>query len=885
MSLAAGGALAHYRITGAIGAGGMGEVFRARDTKLDRDVAIKVLPAAFGQDAERVARFKREAQILASLNHPNIAAIHGLEEADGTLALAMDLIEGEDLAQRLMRGAIPVDEALAIARQIAEALEEAHEHGIVHRDLKPANVKVTRDGKVKVLDFGLARAIQGDVGNSGSAEVSHSPTMTHQATVAGVILGTAAYMSPEQARGRKVDKRADIWSFGVVLFELLTGKRLFGGETVSDVLAAVLTREADWSALPPATPRSVERLLRRCLDRDVRRRLQSIAEARIVLEAPPANAPEASGPTARARFRPLGLAPWLVAVIAVAAARAGWWSRSGPQQPARAVRHFEVSFPPDIETVASIEGSVNLSPDGALVSITGFKGTSRRLQVRRLATDETLEVGAESDNVVSAAFSPDSRSVAFFNNGGVIVRWGLADQQRTILGRGADATGGIAWGPAGIVFTRAGNLWLIPSAGGPERQLTTLDPARHEVLHSNAAFPPGGRSILFSSYSTTPGFERVEAVSTEGGPRTVVMERATTPIWSPTGHLLFLRDGAVFATSFDPVAGKAGGDVTRVIGLGVARSNFGSASLRLSQSGDLLFAPTSYRATQLVSVARDGAETLLPLESLRRLNPRVSPDGRRVMVEALGLRIDVFDFERQTVSRLTPEHSGTGFSMWSRDGSTIFYRRLNAPYWSSTTGDGQGGLVPSGAVSDYLSGPGPDADTFFSTRIQPDTSGDVYLLSRTGKFEPKPLVRTPAYDGGAQLSPDGRWLVYVSGASGQFETIVARYPALDRSWSVSAGAGTQPRWRRDGREIFYRDNQSVMAVPFDGSRDVPVLGKPVPLFKDDYERGQGSTIANYDVTPDGRFVMLRRDARGANLKLVLNWSEELRAIIAAGGVK
>ncbi len=894
MSLASGSRIGPYEVTAPIGAGGMGEVFRAKDTKLGRDVAIKVLPAAFAQDPERLARFEREARVLASLNHTNIAHVYGFESAtlpDGSVAhfLAMEMVEGEDLAERLKRGAIPIDESIAIARQIAEGLEEAHEKGIVHRDLKPANVKLTPDGKVKVLDFGLAKAYE-STGTSNEPDVSRSPTMTRQGTEAGMILGTAGYMSPEQARGKAVDKRADIWSFGVVLFEMLTGTRAFAGETVSDTLAAVLMREIDWKALPVTTPPSVERLLRRCLDRDVRHRLQAIGEARIVLETPMSaettRGPAPSASPGRSPNRLIRATPWLIAAAALVGARFGLWpdSRGVASRPL-APTHVEVALPPDIEPVPSLEASFNLSPDGRLVAITAFRAGARRLHIRRLSSEETFEVG-DSDGVNLAAFSPQSDNVAFVTNSGVLARASVADQQRERLAQGVDLTGGLAWGKGGIAYVRNGAIWIKPEGGGPERQLTRLNGERREVLHANLQFLPDGETLLFSGLTAEPGAERVEAVSISTGVRTVVMEHASTPLWSPTGHLLFGRDGALLAISFDPASLKTSGTATRVIAKGtVATTMLGGLAVRLSQSGDLLLLPTTYRATRVTAVSRMGAVTVLPFPLARHLNPRVSPDGRRVMVESQSLRLDALDLERGTISRLTPEVPGTIFSLWNSDGTAIVFKRFNLPYWMATDGSGREGPVPGGVPNDFLSGPGPEADSFLSARISPTKAADVMLLSISGKFPPKALIATPAYEGGAQLSKDGRWMVYVTSESGRLETVVRRYPSLERKWQVSSAFGVQPRWSADGREIFYRDGENMMAASFDGSKDTPVIGAPTALFKDEYDMGQGVTIASYDVTRDGRFILLRRDAKGAGLSLVLNWTEELKEIIARGGVK
>ena len=898
MTVSPGTRLGSYEITTAIGAGGMGEVFRARDTKLNRDVAIKVLPAAFADDPERLARFNREAQTLASLNHPNIATIHGIEEVPpaggssgpGSRALVMELVDGEDLSTHIARGPMPIAEALPVARQIAEALEAAHEHGIVHRDLKPANIKVRADGTVKVLDFGLAKAMDPAGASSSHPNVSHSPTMTHQATSAGMIIGTAAYMSPEQAKGKAVDKRTDIWAFGVVLYEMLTGSRLFAAEDVSETLAAVLTRDVNIAALPKDTPPRLKALVRECLVRDSKQRLRDIGDARRLIEQIIAGAPDDRVAPERIEIRShsrgSAALPWIISILAVLAAVSGRWpGRADPATRPRVPTHVEVAFPADLEPVSSLEQSFILSPDGRLVGITAFKKGARRLHVRRLSSTETVEIG-ESDGVNLAAFSPDSQSLAFVTNAGALSRTSLADQQRVRLTDGVDLTGGISWGPHDIVFVRSGALWIQPVEGGAPRQLTELDSARGEVAHANPQFLPGGDVLLFSSLTGDPGAQRIEAVSVKGGKRVVVLEGAATPLWSPTGHLLFARAGGLFAVLFDPIGLKVTGTATEVIPRGqIATTIMGGLAVRLSQTGDLIYVPIGYRASRVVSVGRDGSATALPFPRDRFMNPRVSPSGRIVSVEVQSSRIDAYDLDRQTVSRLTPEAPGTVFSLWTRDGKALAYKRFNVPYWSASDGSGRAGAIPKGVTNDFTSGAGPDPDTILSTRVSPKTSADIVLLSISGKFDPKPLIAGPAYEGGAQLSKDNRWILYVSSESGRLETQVRRYPALDRSWRISSGLGVQPRWRADGREIYYRDGENLVAVAFDGSGEEPVIGKPVALFKDEYDLGQGVTIAAWDVMPDGRFIMLSRDAKGEGLRLVLNWTEEMKEIIARGGVQ
>jgi serine/threonine-protein kinase len=868
----------------------MGEVFRARDTRLGRDVAIKCLPEAFAADPERLARFEREARVLASLNHPNIAQVYGFESAalpDGSTGsfLAMELVEGEELALRLKRGAVPVDEAVDIARQIAEALEAAHEKGVVHRDLKPANVKVTPDGKVKVLDFGLAKAATGDPTSGSSPDVSQSPTLARTGSAAGLIIGTAGYMSPEQARGKAVDKRADIWSFGVVLFEMLAGRRLFAGETVSDTLAAVLKTDPDWALLPSGTPPSVRALLQRCLDRDPRTRLRDIGEARIALERPsPADvAPRAAVSSLRTRLaRAL---PWAMSAIAVAFGAWGLSRGASPERASHDAVYLDVGYPPDVEPVSGRQGGLAISPDGQAIAMVGFKDGLRRLFHRRLDAPGALEV---SDAAGGGIFSPDSASMAFVRTNRVLTRVSLADGQLTPLASGGDFVGGVslAWGGEHVFFIRGGSLWRVPAAGGEAQPLTSLDASSGEVLHADPLVLPGGRTVLFSRLTTALGGERIEAIPLEGGKRSVVVEGATTPIWSPTGHLLFGREGALWAVPFDPVTATARGVALPVIPSGVVGSvRTGSLGFQVSTNGTLFFVPVNFDNKQLVSVGRDGSERALALPPDRYANPRISPDGRRIAVEKDGSVVESIDLARGTRAVLVPAGVGTNFPIWTSDGANLVFRRIHAPFWAAGDGSGRTGRIAAPDANTSPASAGPDASSYIAIFLQPDTAGDLYLVSIHGAFPPKPLVATPAYEGSPHLSPDGHWLLYQSNASGQPEIYVRRYPELDRAWPVSEGGGVQARWNPSGREIYYRGRRQLMAVGFDASGAEPVLGRPTALFADVYDFGQGLSIPNYDVTRDGRFLMLRRGTQGGTLRLVLNWTEELKRTLAKGGAR
>jgi Tol biopolymer transport system component len=858
----------------------MGEVYRAADSKLGRDVALKVILQEFAQDKQLMARFQREAQVLASLNHSNIASIYGLEDSGGVRALVMELVEGPTLADRIKGGAVPLEEALPIVKQIAEALEYAHERGVVHRDLKPANIKVTQDGKVKVLDFGLAKALQDD---TSMQDISNSPTLSVAATKAGIILGTAAYMSPEQAKGKPVDRRADIWSFGVVLFEMLTGRQPFAGETATDIMAAVVRAEPDWGLLAKNLPGRVRELLLRCLVKDDKRRLRDIGEARLALDDA-MNAPPDVASTVPPNLKWRAL-PWAIVAVAIAVAVWTFWHRSGSGAASGVVMHLDIGYPPNVEPISGLQGGFAISPDGQSVAMIGVREGVRRLYIRRLDRPEAAEI-SDTAGVNAAYFSPDSKSVAFDQASGLLTRISLVDQQRAVLAQGADLASSLAWVSTDIVYNRGGALWIVPAKGGTPRQFTVLDAARREVLHSDPMTLPGGRVVLFSSLTTDPGTERIEAVSLDGQKRTVVIEHAVTPVWSPTGHLLFGRDGAVWAVPFDETSATTSGAAVLVIPARIVCTvRSGSLGFQLSSTGDLVFVPADFDSKRVVSVGRDGSELALNLPPDRYGTPRVSPDGRRLLVESQDSVIETLDLLRGTHAKLTASALGTSFASWTADGQGVVFRRFNVPFWTAADGSGKAGPVPGGEINDYPSSPGPDPDTILVGRIQPETLGDIFLLSISGKFLPKPLLATPAYEGGPQLSPDGRWMLYQSSVSGQPEIYVRRYPAMDRQWQVSEGGGVQPRWSRTGREIYYRGDQRIMAVAIDSTEAEPTFGKPAALFADEYDFGQTISIANYDVTRDGRFIMLRRSSHGSSLRVVIHWAEELKQILTAGGVR
>jgi eukaryotic-like serine/threonine-protein kinase len=866
-----------YDVLATLGVGGMGEVYRATDTNLKRSVALKVLPASLAGDPERLARFQREAEVLASLNHPHIAQIFGLERNAGATALVMELVDGEDLAQRIARGPVPLEEALPIARQIAEALEAAHEQGIVHRDLKPANIKVRPDGTVKVLDFGLAKAMEpASAAASGAAMAMHAATITTPAmTQAGIILGTAAYMSPEQAAGKPVDRRTDIWAFGLVLLEMLSGRQVFAGDTVSHVIAAVLKDEPDWTTLPAGTPPAIRRLLRRCLQKDRRTRLADAADARLDIDEATSGPAEAS-PTAGSPPPAAHVLRWAAGaalVTAVLSALTAWalWPRASAAPDAAT---FEFSLPDGVESVRT-PNSLAVAPDGRSFAVIGVKDGRRIVFLRNVGEAESRPL-ARPVNVHNVVFGPDGRSLAVVAASGELWAVSPAENEARLVTDGVDASNcGLAWASRAIVFCRDSAIRVVGTDGSPERQLTTVGETGYELAGARIIVADD-RWVLFSVWGDTAG-EQIERVPLDGGPRAVVVERASQPTLSPSGHLLFIRDGALMAAPFDARSGTLSGPAR----LGMSQPP--GYHVDVSASGSLLQYAPSEGMRDVMLVDRTGAARTLGVAPGAFSNPRLTRDGRRLMVADGLTTVQVLDVARGTLAPLTAPAPATVFPSWNADGTRGVVRRFNQLQWLGADGTGGHGIVAGSTVNDYPSSAGPDPDSVLVTRMQKDTGADVYLLSLSGAHEPRPLVQTRAYEGGASLSHDGRWLLYQSSESGAAEVYVRPYPALDRAWQVSAGGGVQPRWHPSGREIFYRNGSTMMAVTVNLSGGEPRLDPPVVLFEGAYAYGVGASIPNYDVTPDGRFVMLRPLAGSSRLLITLNWVQELEKRLAAGG--
>ena len=880
MGWPAGARLGSYQIVSTLGAGGMGEVYRATDTNLGRDVAIKVLPEAFAHDAERLARFEREARTLASLNHPHIAQIYGLEKSDGASALVMELVDGEDLSDRIARGAIPLEEALPIAGQIVEALEAAHGQGIVHRDLKPANIKLKSDGTVKVLDFGLAK-LHDPAGShvaSGSGGVSLSPTIASPVmTGVGTLLGTCAYMSPEQARGRSVDTRADVWAFGCVLFEMLTGTRAFLGEDVTETISAIVKGEPDWSRLPGTTPAAIRRLLRRCLQKDLKQRLAHIADARLDLDdavVGDISAPEPALPQRSARSSAL---PWIAAIATfVVAASALAWRETSRTTAVPPITRLELNLPPGVE-LFNTSRTISVSPDGERLAFVGVLNGNRQIYVRRLDRFEAEPLRG-TDSATTCFFAPNGRSIGFVTAPGQLKIVSLDDGLvATVTGNASFLYGGTWALDDRLVFPRGGALWQVARAGGTPKPLTSIGDGIREARHAWPAFLPDGSTMLFAV--DAGGRWRIDAMNVGSGARHTVVDNGTLPRYVASGYLVFFRDGQLMAAPFDAGTAMATGPATKLLE-GLSESASGIPLLDVSAAGTVVYSPTT-AVSRLVWVSRTGEE--VPLNDERRMYaiPRVAPDGQRLAVQAGDLWIE--DLSRATFTRVTTgQIVSNGFPLWAPDGRRVIYRSTSGLRLQDVNDAASGKAIPGTSEFDYPASFTPDGGTLVFVRNSgTDGSLDILTLPLNDPSKVQTVVATPAHEGGARLSPDGHWLAYVSNETGRYEVYLRPFPGPGDRWQVSTDGGTQPVWNPNGKEIFYRREEKMMAVDVTVTPTV-LLSRPRPLFEHSYLYGVGVTIANYDVSPDGqRFVMVKPDSTAGRLNVVLNWFTDPRRLTAA----
>jgi hypothetical protein len=917
--LTAGSKLGSYEILAPLGAGGMGEVYRARDGKLGRDVALKVLPASFVEDKERLARFQREAQILAALNHPNIAAIHGLEQSDATPFLVLELVEGETLDARLKAHAgLPVNEALTIARQIAEALEAAHDKGIIHRDLKPANIVVDPDGVVKVLDFGLAKAME----PAATGEQSQSPTITFAATQAGVILGTAAYMSPEQAKGRVADKRTDVWAFGCVLFEMLTGRRAFEGEDVTDTIAAIVRGEPAWHALPDDVPEQIRLLIRRCLEKDRRARVPDIGVARFLMTETIAAAP--AGAHVVTSVDQPRRSSWLhVAFAGTGGLIAGaglmgivaWLLLRPPAETSRPTARFSLTPPAAQPLVLQVgDRNVDIARDGTFIVYRGAIQSTPQLFVRPLNSVDARPLGGLAEGNVRTPFiSPDGHWIGFF----------AGQELKKVLSSGGPSISvchmpgpprGASWGSDGTIVFATGNpsygLMAVSANGG--EPTTLIKPDSADIIFGQPFVLPGSTAVLFSI--STPG----AAPEVDRAAQVAVLDRRTGQ-WKSVvrgggqpqyvgGYLVYGVGGILRAVRFDLERLAPIGDPIPM--LDQVLSGTASVNFAVSQEGSLVYVPTeagtvSVTPRSLVWVTRDGHEEPFKLPAHPYEGVRLSPDGTRLAVGIRDAQKDVWigDIGRPPLTRLTFDPTTDQAPIWTSDGKRIV--------WSSQRGNGTPNVFMQSAdgtgVAQQLSS---STQPTFPTSISPDgtkivvwvnnpvTRQDISLIdiSEAAGKQPvvRPLVHSPAVEVGGEISPDGRWLAYESDESGRGEVYVRPFPDVDVGrWQVSAEGGTRPVWARSGRELFYLDaNGFLTSVPIVATGSTFARGNPSKVLATKYYAGfteLGLDLRGYDVSPDGkRFLMLKDSPAEStaptptpSMIVVLNWLEELKTRINA----
>jgi hypothetical protein len=890
VTLAGGSRLGPYEIVSPLGAGGMGEVYRARDPKLNREVAIKVLPGAVASDSERLARFRREAQVLASLNHPHIAAIYGLEHSDGVDALVLELVEGETLAERLTAGPLPVDEALEVARQIARALEAAHGRGIVHRDLKPANVKLNHAGEVKVLDFGLAKALASE---GASPDVTSSPTLTAAATQAGVILGTAAYMSPEQARGKSVDRRADVWAWGAVLYEMLTGRRAFEGETVSDTLAAVLTRDPDWSALPPATPSSVRRVLRRCLERDPKTRLHDVADARLELDEPSDAAPAA---VAAAPLPPRSRAPLALSIAALAlVGAAGWWLALRPRAhvpPQSAALRFAVNLPATDHIPFDDMPVLDISRDGTRIVFVADRDGHRQLFVRNWDQVDVTPVSG-TDGATSPFFSPDGQWIGFFADGklkkvpaGGGVGMTLADAPNN--------RGGVWLGDETIVFTPdyTSALMRIPARGGKAEPLTRLDAKAGDRSHRWPTWLPGDDGAVLFTVGLLKGpgnYDDARIAVWEPSTKTVriVYEGGSMGRWAPSGHLLFLRAETLFAVPFDARRRQTSGAPVALNDRVAGDPSSGVGYLAVAANGTLADVPAGGVAADrsLVLTDASGKARPVPIPPRSYHYPRFSPDGKRLAVTigpGHGNSDDIWtvDLETGALTRLTMgDGNGNYYPVWSNDGRRIAYgsdRAHQGIWFRNADGTGVEEPLRPDASPELASDWSRDGTKFAITRYFPFT--DVSILSLP---DGKVLLSEPG-GGNPAFSPDGKWITFALVVGGSPTQIVIR-PAsgVGGKVQVTSDRGVFPVWTDRG--IYFHDNKKMRLIEVQTEPALRV-GAIRDLFDIPYDKGS-QPLREYDVTRDGNTFVFVAGYAGRDWKqldVALGWADELARIAPAG---
>jgi eukaryotic-like serine/threonine-protein kinase len=873
VALVSGTKLGAYQIVAALGAGGMGEVYRARDTNLDRDVALKILPEAFATDPERMARLEREAKTLAAVSHSGIAHVYGFHREGTIAALVMELVDGRDLAQVIADGPVPIDEALPIAGQIADALEAAHEKGIVHRDLKPANIKICRDGVVKVLDFGLAKALDPMPYGSPYPGPTASTITTPAMTLHGVILGTAAYMSPEQAKGKPADTRADIWAFGCVLFEMLAGRRAFAGDEMAETLAEIIRGEPQWRLLPTTLPPALDRLLRRCLQKDPRQRLQHIGDARLeIVEAKqsPGAAPAQSVPApSRTRER----AAWGAAIVVAAAIAAVGARMIGPaRDDAPPEMRVDITTPPTTSPT-----SFALSPDGRRIVYAALYDNRIHLWVRALDT-ASARVLAGTAGAIFPFWSPDGRSVAFFADNKlrrVDLDAGVVQSIASVV-----SPGGGSWNADGVILfvpsTGNGPILRVAAAGGEPRPVTPSD--RHDIGYRFPHFLPDGHHyIYYVAGGPTPGTEYVADLS--GGERKKVLS-ASTPALYANGYLLFGVDDVLFAQRFDTTTLEATGDRIRVTD-GIAAVGNTVLGASASRAGPIAYRTGAAEGVrELAWFDRSGRRIGVMGDRGGQSNPSLSRDGRFLAFQLRG-DIWVLDVARNVPRRITTDPATDAVPLWSPDGTRVVFNSLRRGVSDLYVKEIDGGpeqVLLASKDDKFACDWTPDGKTLLYRVADPRSGAyDLWALPSDGDRTPYPVVRTPFDDRDGQFSPDGRWVAYQSDESGSAEIYAQRFPGPGRKVRISRDGGTQVRWRDDGKELYFvAPDNSLTAVPvtFGGGIETLEAGSPVKLFATRMVRSTAILRQQYDVSANGqRFLIniVADDASATPITLVLNW--------------
>jgi serine/threonine-protein kinase len=906
-ALEPGTSLGPYRIDNLVGVGGMGEVYRAHDPRLGRSVAIKVLPSHLTLDPEPLARFEREARVLASLNHPSIAALYGLEEFNGGRALVMELVEGEDLSQTIARGAIALASALPIAQRIAEALEAAHQQGIIHRDLKPANVKVSEDGTVKVLDFGLAKVRDW----TPPPTPGDSATLPARTTEAGIVLGTPAHMSPEQASGKATDHRSDIWAFGVVLYEMLTARPLYTGNTTLEILARVIEGEPDVSALPMATPPAIRTLIGRCLTKDPRHRLQAIGEARIAIEN------VISHPNRHARLEPSprtpayiprpawhSALPWVLVVAFAGATLMAWapWRTT----PSAVPLQLSTELGDDVSIAVGREDALALSPDGRVVAFVARKGADGNAQVyvRRLGELKVMQATAlaGTDGAESPFFSPDGEQIAFFA-GGKLKRISVAGGTPVTLSDASTSRGG-AWGEDGtIVFAPDAGpdsiLWRVPAAGGKAEPLASLGP--DEWSQQWPQLLPGGKAVLYTA-PPGPGADNDANLVVQpltSGSRKVVYRGGYHGRYLPTGHLLYLRDGALFAVPFDLDRLEVTGPVVSVVDGVTSDLRSGGAQVAVSTNGTLAYLPGSSVGGTSPVQWLDLAGNTAPLWTPPGIwyNVHFAPDGRRLSLDVFSANtsdIWIYEWDRDTATPLTRHQGYDGKAVWTPDGRRIVFNsdrdnRLPSLYWQRTDGTGNAERLTVAKNPQWPVSWHPSGKFLAFEEDTSETSWDLMLLPMTGDDAtgwkagtPVAFLSTPFAEKEPNFSPDGRWLAYQSNETGRNEIYVRPFRGHGEGWRISTGGGTFPIWSRTRRELFYGADGQIMVATYTVEGDAFRAEKPRVLSNARYTHMGPARM--FDLRPDGlQFAVApaaKPDAGGKRdrVVIILNFFDELRRI-------